>query len=103
MIRLFLLVTNSKFIIIFALSIFFNTLFFFLGAIKLNYSARFSALVIRFCDKDLDLIKMQILGLENDCIYNANERMILRAYLRHLSIEDLNEDTLYSKVNIIEY
>lgn len=77
--------------------------FFFLGAIKLNYSARFSALVIRFCDKDLDLIKMQILGLENDCIYNANERMILRAYLRHLSIEDLNEDTLYSKVNIIEY
>ncbi|XP_026299715.1 vacuolar protein sorting-associated protein 13C isoform X2 [Apis mellifera] len=68
------------------------------GAIKLNYSARFSALVIRFCDKDLDLIKMQILGLENDCIYNANERMILRAYLRHLSIEDLNEDTLYSKI-----
>lgn len=46
---------------------------------------------------------MQILGLENDCIYNANERMILRAYLRHLSIEDLNENTLYSKVSIIEY
>lgn len=82
---------------------FFLILFFFLGAIKLNYSARFSALVIRFCDKDLDLIKMQILGLENDCIYNANERMILRAYLRHLSIEDLNEDTLYSKVSITEY
>ncbi|KAK9294042.1 hypothetical protein QLX08_011233 [Tetragonisca angustula] len=68
------------------------------GAIKLNYSARLSALVVRFCDKDLDLIEIQILGLENDCIYNANERMVLRAHLRHLSIEDLNEDTLYSKI-----
>ncbi|XP_024221985.1 vacuolar protein sorting-associated protein 13C [Bombus impatiens] len=68
------------------------------GAIKLNYSARLSALVVRFCDKDLDLIEIQVLGLENDCIYNANERMVLRVHLRHLSIEDLSEDTLYSKI-----
>ncbi|KOX79050.1 Vacuolar protein sorting-associated protein 13A [Melipona quadrifasciata] len=72
------------------------------GAIKLNYSARLSALIVRFCDKDLDLIEIQILGLENDCIYTANERMVLRAHLRHLSIEDLNEDTLYSKEPIVE-
>ncbi|XP_076634172.1 intermembrane lipid transfer protein VPS13A isoform X1 [Colletes latitarsis] len=68
------------------------------GAIKLNYSARLSALVLKFCDKDLDLLEIQILGLENDCIYNANERMVLRAHLRHLSVEDLNEETLYSKL-----
>ncbi|CAK9815547.1 Intermembrane lipid transfer protein VPS13C [Anthophora plagiata] len=68
------------------------------GAIKLNYSARLNALVVRFCDKDLDLMEIQVLGLENDCIYNANERMVLRAHLRHLSVEDLNEDTLYSKL-----
>ena len=74
--------------------------FIFIGAIKLNYSARLSALVVRFCDKDLDLIEIQILGLENDCIYTANERMVLRAHLRHLSIDDLSEDTLYSKVNL---
>ncbi|CAL7940918.1 unnamed protein product [Xylocopa violacea] len=68
------------------------------GAIKLNYSARLSALIVRFCDKDLDLMEIQIQGVENDCIYNANERMVLRAYLRYLSVEDLNEDTLYSKL-----
>ncbi|XP_076670615.1 intermembrane lipid transfer protein VPS13A isoform X2 [Andrena cerasifolii] len=68
------------------------------GAIKLNYSARLSALVVRFCDKDVDLLEIQVLGLENHCIYNANERMVLRAHLTHLSVEDLNEDTLYSKL-----
>lgn len=71
-----------------------------LGAIKLNYSARLSALVVRFCDKDVDLLEIQVLGLENHCIYNANERMVLRAHLTHLSVEDLNEDTLYSKVSL---
>ncbi|XP_078045899.1 intermembrane lipid transfer protein VPS13A isoform X2 [Augochlora pura] len=68
------------------------------GAIKLNYSARLSTLVIRFCDKDMDLLEIQLLGLENDCIYNANERMVLRAHLRHLFVEDLHVDTLYSKL-----
>ncbi|XP_076222912.1 intermembrane lipid transfer protein VPS13A isoform X2 [Nomia melanderi] len=68
------------------------------GAIKLNYSARLSALVLRFCDKDVDLMEIQVLGLENDCIYNANERMVFRAHLRHLFVEDLQEDTLYSKL-----
>ncbi|XP_015437338.1 PREDICTED: vacuolar protein sorting-associated protein 13A-like [Dufourea novaeangliae] len=68
------------------------------GAIKLNYSARLSALVLRFCDKDLDLLEIQILGLENHCIYNANERMVLRAHLRQLLVEDMNQDTLYSKL-----
>lgn len=78
---------------------FVNDFSYFLGAIKLNYSARLNALVIRFCDRDLDLMEIQILGLENDCIYNANERMVLRAHLTHLSVEDMTEDTLYSKVS----
>ncbi|XP_017890538.1 vacuolar protein sorting-associated protein 13C-like [Ceratina calcarata] len=72
------------------------------GAIKLNYSARLSALIVRFCDKDMDLMEIQIQGLENDCIYTANERMVLRGHLRHLSIEDLNEETLYSKLLVTE-
>lgn len=71
---------------------------FFSGAIKLNYSTRLSSLVVRFCDKDIDLMKIKILGLENDCIYNANERMVLRAHLRSILAEDLIDDTLYSKV-----
>lgn len=70
----------------------------FSGAIKLNYSTRLSSLVVRFCDKDIDLMEIKILGLENDCIYNANERMVLRAHLRNILAEDLIDDTLYSKV-----
>lgn len=66
----------------------------------MNYSTRLSSLVLRFCDKDIDLMEMKILGLENDCIYNANERMVLRAHLRSILAEDLNDDTLYSKVII---
>nr|XP_012219129.1 PREDICTED: vacuolar protein sorting-associated protein 13A-like isoform X1 [Linepithema humile] len=68
------------------------------GAIKLNYSTRLSSLVLRFCDKDIDLMEVKILGLENDCIYNANERMVLRVHLRSILAEDLNDDTLYSKI-----
>lgn len=54
--------------------------------------------MVRFCDKDIDLMEIKILGLENDCIYNANERMVLRAHLRSILAEDLIDDTLYSKV-----
>ncbi|EFN86841.1 Vacuolar protein sorting-associated protein 13A [Harpegnathos saltator] len=68
------------------------------GAIKLNYSTRLSSLVLRFCDKDIDLMEIKIAGLENDCIYNANERMVLRVHLRSIFAEDLNDDTLYSKI-----
>lgn len=39
------------------------------------------------------------MGLENDCIYNVNERMMLRAHLTSLAIEDLGHITLYSKVS----
>ncbi|XP_012533549.1 vacuolar protein sorting-associated protein 13A isoform X2 [Monomorium pharaonis] len=68
------------------------------GAIKLNYSTRLSSLVVRFCDKDIDLMEIKILGLENDCIYNANERMVLRVHLRNILAEDLINDTLYSRI-----
>ncbi|KAK2588797.1 hypothetical protein KPH14_001672 [Odynerus spinipes] len=68
------------------------------GAIKLNYSARIGALTMRLCDKDADLMKVEILGIENDCIYNANERMVFRIHLSNLLVEDLNEETLYAKI-----
>ncbi|XP_044592317.1 vacuolar protein sorting-associated protein 13A-like isoform X2 [Cotesia glomerata] len=68
------------------------------GAIKLSYSARLHTFVLRLCTKDMDLMEIRVLGLESDCIYNANERMILTAYLRGLAIEDLSEITLYSKI-----
>jgi len=46
-------------------------------------------------------MEIKVLGLENNCIYNANERMVLRVHLRNILVEDLIDDTLYSKVIIL--
>ncbi|XP_043273461.1 vacuolar protein sorting-associated protein 13A-like isoform X2 [Venturia canescens] len=67
------------------------------GAIKLSYSARLNSFVLRLCDKDSDFFEMKIIGAESDCVYNANQRMILRVHLRGLTIDDLRDITLYPK------
>ncbi|KAF7991246.1 hypothetical protein HCN44_002808 [Aphidius gifuensis] len=68
------------------------------GAIKLSYSARLNTFILRLCTKDTDLLEIKLNGIESDCIYNANERMILRIYLRNLTIDDLSDITLYNKI-----
>lgn len=68
------------------------------GATKLSYSARLSMLQVTLCDVDTSLLEMRLSGLESDCIYKANERMILRMHLRGLTVIDLSDLTLYSKV-----
>lgn len=73
-------------------------LYFVSGAIKLSYSIRLNTVTIKLCNKDEDLFYIKFVGLENDCIYNANERMILRAHLRRLSVDDLCDNSFYSKV-----
>ncbi|XP_033208533.1 vacuolar protein sorting-associated protein 13C-like [Belonocnema kinseyi] len=68
------------------------------GAIKLSYSIRLNTFILKLCSKDADFLVFKIMGVENDCIYNVNERMMLRAHLTSLSIEDLGHITLYSKI-----
>ncbi|XP_011303575.1 vacuolar protein sorting-associated protein 13C [Fopius arisanus] len=68
------------------------------GAIKLSYSARLNSLLLKLCTKDMDLLEIRVNSIESDCIYNANERMILRAHVGGISIEDLSDITLYSKI-----
>jgi hypothetical protein len=40
----------------------------------------------------------QVAGLESDCLFRANERMVLRVYLTTLTVDDLSDMTLYPKV-----
>jgi hypothetical protein len=40
----------------------------------------------------------QVAGLESDCLFKANERMVLRIYLTTLAVDDLSDMTLYPKV-----
>ncbi|XP_046422194.1 vacuolar protein sorting-associated protein 13A-like isoform X1 [Neodiprion fabricii] len=72
------------------------------GATKLSYSARLSVLQITLCDLDTSLLEMKVSGLESDCIYKANERMILRLHLRGLTVIDLSDMTLYSKIVTVD-
>jgi hypothetical protein len=40
----------------------------------------------------------QVAGLESDCMFKANERMVLKIYLTTVSVDDLSDMTLYPKV-----
>ncbi|XP_048515019.1 intermembrane lipid transfer protein VPS13C-like isoform X2 [Athalia rosae] len=72
------------------------------GATKLSYSARLGTLQINLCDVDASLLEIKLSGLESDCIYKANERMILRLHLRGLTVIDLSDMTLYSKIVTVD-
>lgn len=71
----------------------------FKGAIKMSFSIRLNTFTLKLCNKDEDLLMIKVSGVENDCIYNANERMILRVHLTSLNIDDLNNTSFYTKVS----
>lgn len=41
---------------------------------------------------------LQVNGFEVDSVFKANEKMVFRSYLRSLTIEDCNNNTLHQKV-----
>ncbi|XP_067142942.1 intermembrane lipid transfer protein VPS13A-like isoform X2 [Centruroides vittatus] len=72
------------------------------GATKFSISARVDTIQIKLCDTDMELADLKIAGFECDYVLKANERIILRIDLTDLSVEDLMESTLYSKILSIE-
>ncbi|UYV63293.1 hypothetical protein LAZ67_2003680 [Cordylochernes scorpioides] len=72
------------------------------GATKFSISARVGQIQARLCDTELDLAMLHVAGLECDYVLKANERMILRLNLNEVSIEDLMDTTLYTKILTIE-
>ncbi|KAM7308838.1 vacuolar protein sorting-associated protein 13A isoform X4 [Ixodes scapularis] len=72
------------------------------GSTKLSLSLRVREVKARLCDVDVELADISICGLECDYVQKANEKLIVRVDLTHLSIDDLMESTLYSKVLSIE-
>jgi hypothetical protein len=50
------------------------------------------------CIEHVYVCVLQVAGLESDCMFKANERMVLRIYLTTLSVDDLSDMTLYPKV-----
>ncbi|KAK7790642.1 hypothetical protein R5R35_006536 [Gryllus longicercus] len=72
------------------------------GATKFSYSTRLSEIKIKMCDTDVDFLEIKVAGLESDCLFKANERMVFRMYLTTLSIDDLSDVSLYPKILSVE-
>lgn len=72
------------------------------GATKFSYSTRLGEVKVKLCDTDMDFLEIKVAGLESDCMFKANERMVLRIYLTTVSVDDLSDMTLYPKVLTIE-
>lgn len=68
------------------------------GATKFSYSFRLSQLRVKLSHSETDLLDIKFGGLESDCVYKANERMILKGFLNSFTVDDLSDMTLYSKV-----
>ncbi|XP_063238425.1 intermembrane lipid transfer protein VPS13A-like [Bacillus rossius redtenbacheri] len=72
------------------------------GATKFSYSTRLGEVRVKLCDTELDLLELKVSGFESDCLFKANERMVLRMYLTTLTVDDLSDMTLYPKIVSIE-
>ncbi|XP_008187329.1 vacuolar protein sorting-associated protein 13C isoform X2 [Acyrthosiphon pisum] len=68
------------------------------GATKFSYSARISNFQILICDTEFEFLDVKIGGLESDCTFKANDRMVFRFYVMNMSIDDLSRMTLYPKL-----
>lgn len=72
------------------------------GSTKLNVALRVHEVRARLCDVDVELADIYLSGFDCDYVQKANEKVIVRVDLTHLSVTDLMESTLYTKVLSIE-
>nr|CAD7428776.1 unnamed protein product [Timema monikensis] len=72
------------------------------GATKFSYSTRLGEIKLKLCDTELEFLEIRVTGMESDCLFKANERMVLRIYLTTISVDDLSDMTLYPKILAIE-
>ncbi|KAK6636914.1 hypothetical protein RUM43_010578 [Polyplax serrata] len=72
------------------------------GAVKFSYSTHLTEFRLRLCDTELEFLELKMKGFESDCMFKANERMVLRAHLSFISLDDLNQTTNYPKIISVE-
>ncbi|CAK1541918.1 unnamed protein product [Leptosia nina] len=67
------------------------------GATKFSYSVRMSCIHIRASQTE-GAVEWRIQGLESDCVFRANDRLVFRLFLGSLQVDDLSDATLYPKL-----
>ncbi|XP_063534918.1 intermembrane lipid transfer protein VPS13A-like [Cydia strobilella] len=68
------------------------------GATKFSYSVRVSSASIKLSHQHGALLELRICGLESDCVFRANDRMIFKLFLASAHLDDLAGATLYPKL-----
>ncbi|KAK4321628.1 hypothetical protein Pmani_007575 [Petrolisthes manimaculis] len=72
------------------------------GASKWSFASHLRTLNFKLCDNDIDFLQAKVGGFQGECVFKANEKKIFRASLSELSVEDVSDITLYSKIIDIE-
>lgn len=72
------------------------------GATKWSFSFHLHNLNLKLCDNDLDFLQAKVGGFQGECIFKANEKKVFRAALSELSVDDISDITLYSRIIDIE-
>ena len=72
------------------------------GATKWSISTHLNTLNIKLCDNEVDFVQGKVRSLHTECVFKANEKKIFRATLSELTIDDMSEFTLHSRMVEIE-
>ncbi|KAL1474073.1 hypothetical protein MTO96_021594 [Rhipicephalus appendiculatus] len=68
------------------------------GSTKMNIALHVHEISARLCDVDVELADVRVSRLDINYVQKANEKVIIRVELTYLSVTDLMQSTLYSKV-----
>ncbi|XP_071548119.1 LOW QUALITY PROTEIN: intermembrane lipid transfer protein VPS13A-like [Panulirus ornatus] len=72
------------------------------GATKWSFASHLNMLNLKLCDNEVDFIQAKIGGFQGECVFKANEKKVFRASLSELSVDDVSDITLHSRIIDIE-
>nr|XP_045607569.1 vacuolar protein sorting-associated protein 13A-like isoform X2 [Procambarus clarkii] len=72
------------------------------GASKWSFASHLNTLNLKLCDNEVDFLQAKIGGFQGECVFKANEKKIFRASLSELSVDDVSDITLHSRIIDIE-
>ncbi|XP_042202978.1 vacuolar protein sorting-associated protein 13C-like isoform X2 [Homarus americanus] len=72
------------------------------GATKWSFASHLNTLNLKLCDNEVDFLQAKVGGFQGECVFKANEKKIFRASLSELSVDDVSDITLHSRIIDLE-
>ena len=73
------------------------------GYTFMNLSFRLASLNALLCDSEQEFLNISLKSLEADTVFRPGSKMIIRAFLKDLLVEDVTHLSLFPKVNISNF